>query len=256
MSTRLPRIPRLLAALLMIAAARAEERRAPGIEAGPVDQLVVSGNACGPAALLASIRCGSAKWQALADRFPGPSDKAKLLYIIRAHGLKPSTSLKDRRRWTRDGINAEDLLEVARELAALGALTPPDGEALFARRSETTTQLLRRTHDRLHASLACGFPPVLSLRRYARRDGSWRVLQHHFVTVVGVPEKLDRHADSFAITYFDPWGGKRDTATFRIPGPPDLAALELLAPHANVGKSKVRNGEATALVPSMVIGRW
>lgn len=262
MSIRSLSLP-LLSALALTLGARADDRWAPNAAAGPVDQLVVSGNACGPAALLAAIRCGDDNWQAIAGKIPGTSDRSKLLYIIKAHGLRPSATLRDRNRWSRHGVNAEDLTAIAGELAGIGGLPAPRSESLLAPPRESPEKLLRRTHKRLRDSLKRGLPPVLSLRRFALRNGQWTAVDSHFVTIVRVPEKLGRRDSSFPCTYFEPWGGKKQTATFRIPAYPLLspgtekpAALELLAPKANVGQAKVRNGERTALVPSMVIGRW
>jgi len=258
------RPPRLLSATLLLIAvtARAEDRWAPHAEAGPVDQKLLSGNACGPAALLTAVRCGDDKWQALATRLPGRSAKSKMRYIIRAHGLRPSASLKGRNRWSADGINAEDLTDIAGELAAIGGLPPPRNEALFRGRRESAAKLLRRTHDRLRDSLARGLPPVVGLTRHVRRDGRWQPLRNHFVTVVRVPEKLDRNATEFTFTYFDPWGGRKREGTLRLPARPILAApgrespcLEALVPGATIGREQVRAGETSVVVPATVIGR-
>ncbi|MEM1085654.1 MAG: hypothetical protein AAGI48_16205 [Verrucomicrobiota bacterium] len=252
----------LVAATLMGSAA-ADDRWAPHADGGPVNQLVVSGNACGPAALLTSLRCGDESWRSVAERIPGSTDRSKLLYIIKAHGLRPSTSLKGRKRWTRDGINAEDLTVVAGELAGIKALPGPRSEELFRKGRETPVKLLRRCHDRLRDSLKRGLPPVLSIRRYAFRNGQWQSIQAHFVTVVRVPEKIDRKATSFSFTYYDPWRGKKHEGTIRIPTEPLLSAdgqssscLEAQVPAADVGRKKLRRGERSVVVPVVTIGRW
>ncbi|BCX46132.1 hypothetical protein HAHE_00400 [Haloferula helveola] len=253
----------MLATLLLAGSAMADERWAPHAVAGPVDQLSVAGNACGPAALLASLRCGSEKWRGVPERIPGSSDKSKLLYIIRAHGIRPSASLKGRNRWTGAGINAEDLADIAEELAAIGGLPNPKTESILLQKREKPDKLLRRSHDRLRDSLKDGFPPVLSLRRYVWRNGAWQALQGHFVTVVMVPEKLERGASSHEFVYFDPWGGKKVRGSFRIPPLPVLSTdgktsscLEAVVPDANIGRSKVRSGERTVVVPTVITGRW
>jgi hypothetical protein len=186
-----------------------------------------------------------------------------MLYIIRAHGLRPSTSLSDRQRWTRHGINVEDLSAIATELAALGPVTAPKTEGMLRTGRESPEKLLARLHSRLRNSLKKGAPPVLSLRRYVHRGGTWEALQGHFVTIVRVPEKLPRKSDSFDFTYFDPWGGKKETGRFNIPRMPVLtdskgtvSCLVADVPKANIGKTNVRNGETTAVVPAVVLGRW
>lgn len=262
MSIRSP-LPILLSALVFLSAARADDRWAPHAVAGPVNQLVVSGNACGPSALLASIRCGSEDWRTIAEKIPGSSDRSKLLYIIKAHGLQPSESLRGRNRWSRHGVNAEDLTAIASELAGIGGLRAPRTENLLLARRESPAKALRRTHRLFRQSLIHGLPPVLSLRRYVSRNGAWVSLDSHFVTVVRVPERLGRGENSLTLTYFDPWGGKKRTATLREPVVPVLStdgkrtgALEFAAPEADVGKAKVRSGERTFLVPAVAIGRW
>jgi hypothetical protein len=250
-------------ALMLPGLARGDDRWAPRADAGPVDQLDIAGNACGPAALLASFRCGDEQWRAISGKIPGSSDRSKLLYIIKAHGLQPSTSLQGRKRWTRQGINAEDLTAVAGELAAIGSMPAPRSDQLFRGRWEKPAKLLRRTHDRLRDSLKRGFPPLLSIKRYTYRNDQWQALQGHFVTVVRVPEKIDRKATSFTFTYFDPWHGRKSEGTLRIPTKPVIstdgessACLEAHVPGADIGRKQVRKGERSVAVPVVVIGRW
>lgn len=252
----------LLLPLLAGLTARADERWAPHAVAGAVDQLEVAGNACGPAALLASFRCGSEKWRAASERIPGKSDRSKLLYIIRAHGLQPSSSLKNRKRWCRDGINVEDLTDIATEIARIGGTPALRGESLLRKGRESPERHLDRLHDRLRDSLKDGFPPILNLRRHVLRDGKWIALEGHFVSIVMVPEKLPRRARSFDFIYFDPWGARKCGGTFRAPSQPLMAPdggeavfLEADVPQARIGRAMVRAGESTVVVPTVMIGR-
>jgi len=254
---------KLLLFLSLITATAADDRWAPNAVAGPVNQLVVAGNACGPAALLTSLQCGDESWQAVSNIIPGRSDKSKLLYIIKAHGLQESASLKGRKRWTRHGINADDLVQIAGELAAMKGLPSPRSEQLFRTGRETPTKLIDRTHARLRDSLKRGFPPVLSLKRYVFRQGQWQSIHGHFVTIIRVPEKIDRKARSFTFTYFDPWQGKKHEGTFRVPTEPLISVdgqssscLEAVVPSADVGRKLVKSGEKTFIVPVGVMGRW
>lgn len=255
---------RILPSLLLFLAhpLAADERWAPNAAAGPVNQLEVSGNACGPAALLASLRNGSEDWQAVATKLPGESNRSKLLYIIRAHGLQPSESLSKRKRWSKDGINVEDLAAITGELAAIGGVFKPTTESLIRKGRESPERQLDRLHDRLRDSLKRGFPPVLSLRRYVLRGGEWRTLEGHFVTVVMVPEKLPRGASEFPFTYFDPWGGRKCRGVFGLPqsgvlADPDGSSpfLEARVPEARISRDKVRSGEKTTVVPTVMIRR-
>lgn len=253
----------VLGVVAAVSTALADELQAPAIGAGPVNQLEIAGNACGPAALLASIRCGDARWQELGRLLPGETDRDKLRYVIQSHGLTDSASLRGRKRWSRDGINPEDLADVAGELAALRQLPAPEVRDLFRRSRETPAGHLKRIHGLLAGSLKRGLPPVLSLRRYVQRGGRWESVQSHFVTVVGVPKKLPRGDASFSFTYFDPWGGRRAVGHLALPAMSLLAdpsgrptSLVALVPDADVGSRKVRAGEPTAVVPAVAIGRW
>ncbi|MEK7954010.1 hypothetical protein WKV53_26070 [Luteolibacter sp. Y139] len=238
-------------------------REAPKSDATPVNQLAISGNACGPAALLSSFRSGNDAWQRAASSLTGTTDREQLGQWIRLHGLLPSETLKGRKRWTNAGINVEDLVAATNEMTRPLYLPAVIHEDLFTRRGETQAALLRRTHQRLEKSLSKGIPPLLSLRRFALRGGKWIPLQGHFVTVTAVPRKLGNDEMSFGFAYLDPWGGKRGQGEFRLPAVPVLAAagqpapcLEALVPTANIAKKDVRAGEMTVVVPAAVIGRW
>ena len=253
----------LLACCLAGSPLGAETRTAPNEGAAPVDQLRLSGNACGPAALLASFRCGSPAWQRGATSLPGSSDREQLALWIRRHGLQPSGTLKGRKRWTSAGINVEDLITATNESTRPLYLPPVAGDDLFLRRGEKPDALLRRVRDRLDRSLAKGIPPLLSVRRFVLRDGAWTPIEGHFITITAVPRKLARGEHSFPIRYLDPWGGKRAEGRLTLPPRPLLApaaqtapCLEATLPAANIGKRQVRRGEATALVPAAIIGRW
>lgn len=254
----------LLAALVLTGVGPAEEiRHAPNAAAAPVDQLAISGNACGPAALLASFRCGGPDWQRAAAALPGDDDRQRLRLWIRRHGLQPSATLKGRKRWTSAGINVEDLLLATNEMTRPLYLPPLAADDLFLRRGESPDALLRRTRDRFDRSLAKGIPPLLSLRRFVLRGGEWTAVQGHFVTVVSVPRKIPRGADSIPIDYLDPWGGKRCQGELAIartsllaPAGKAAPCLEARLPDANIGRREIRRGETTAIVPAAVIGRW
>jgi hypothetical protein len=257
------RIEALLLAGLLGCCPAAEMRVAPNPAAAPVNQLRMSGNACGPAALLASFRSGNEAWQRAAASLPGTTDREQLDHWIRHHGRQPSSTLKGRQRWTSRGINVEDLVVAANEMNRPLFLPAVTHDDLFLRRGEKPEALLRRTRERFDRSLDKGIPPLLSLRRFVLRQGVWTPLQGHFVTVTAVPRKLARGETSFAFHYLDPWGGKRCVGTLGLPRQLLLAqagqgspCLEAVVPAALIGKSEVRPRETTAVVPAAVIGRW
>lgn len=256
----------LLAISLLPLAASAEMREAPNAGAAPVNQLVIAGNACGPAALLSAFRCGNADWNLAAEALPGETDRQKLRHMILKVAMRPSKHLGGRPRWSKSGVNVADLCDMANEMSQ-GRFPPKVGyEVLFLRAKESPEKLLGRVHNRFEESLAKGFPPVVSIRRFAKRKGTWDVVEGHFVTVIATPRKLGRHDRSFPVTYLDPWGGKRFEGTIAISetamragaaGDPMVpACLEAVFPHALVGKSKVARGEPTFISVSAMIGRW
>jgi hypothetical protein len=250
-------------ALLAAVCGATDTSQAPNSGAKPANQLDISGNACGPAAVLSSFRCGNAAWQTAAAALPGEDDRAQLRHWIRFHGLRPSETLKGRTRWTSAGINVEDLVTAVNEMNRSLYLPVIGHDGLFIQGRETPDKLLRRSRERMQRSLEKGIPPILSLRRHVLRKGQWISLQGHFVTVISVPRKLARGESGFPVTYLDPWGGKRCEGWIRIPRqallvtpgqtPPCLMAE---FPTANIGKKEVRRGETTVLIPETVIGRW
>jgi hypothetical protein len=246
-------------------------REAPNPSAAPVNQLAVSGNACGPAALLAALRFGDANWQRAATAVAGGTDRDRLLTIIRTWGLRPSNSLAGRKRWSRHGVNVDDLCDIANEMTRSELLPLLKREVLLSQPGESPQKLLARVHGRLTSSLRRGLPPIISIRRIVQRaendrTPSWEVLQGHYVTVVGVPAKLEKAATAFSLTYVDPWGGKRcagrlviSTRAFLSGKPGEPAAspcLEADFPLAEVGRKLARKDETTLLTLAAVIGKW
>lgn len=234
----------------------------------PANQLVVAGNACGPTALLNAFRFGNPAWQRAANAIPGDTDKQRITRIIRERGMRPSNHLTGHPRWSKKGVNLADLCDIANEMTRGHFLPLVSEEVLFLKPGETQEKLLKRVHQRLETSIAKGLPPVVSLRRYAKRSQNgkppaWVVLDAHFVTLTVVPRKLKKNARSFPISYIDPWGGKLCQGVITIPDRPILAdsaaaspCLEAGFPQASVGKKLIRPGEPNALTVAAVLGRW
>jgi len=227
-------------------------------DARAANQLAVSGNACGPAALLNSLRFADDPWRNALASIDGETDRGQLHTLIRRHGLRPSPHMGGRPRWNRRGINVADLTDVANEITAPHALPPIRHEILIKNSTESPSRQLARTHRLLETSLAHGLPPILSVRRFALRGGEWTVIDAHFVSITEVSRRLLRNAESFSITYIDPWGGEHHQGEIRIsmesngtPSPFPEANL----PNANVGKNRLRAGETSILAASAVIGR-
>lgn len=258
----------VLAACCGTAFAAPPMREAPNSQAVPANQLAVSGNACGPTALLNAFRFGSPAWQRASDAIAGETDKQRIYTVIRESGMRPSSSIKGRPRWSRKGVNLVDLCDIGNELTRGHFLPLLSQEVLFVKPGESQAKLLGRVHQRFETSLAKGLPPIISLRRYVHRSQNgkppeWVVLDAHFVTITAVPRKLERGATSFPVTYADPWGGKICQGAITIPNhgvlsthAADSPCLEAAFPQAAIGKKLVRPGETSTLTVVAVLGRW
>lgn len=246
-------------------------RDAANLGATPADQLAVAGNACGPAALLNAFRFGDHHWQRAATAVAGDTDKARLLAIIRTWGLRPSRHLAGRLRWTRHGVNVDDLCDMANEMTRGQLLPQVQLEILMLQPGETSPGLLQRVHGRLASSLANGLPPIISIRRIAHRSEAgqppeWVVVQGHFVTVVGLPRKLVKNATAFPVTYIDPWGGKRGEGRLTLsrraflpahaPATAAAPCLEADFPQVSVGNDLLRAKDFALMTLAAAIGRW
>jgi hypothetical protein len=263
------RLPVLLSLpFCALAAAAPALREAPAATAAPANQLVVSGNACGPAALLTAFRFGNSDWRRASDAVTGANDRERILNIIRETGMRPSKHVPGRARWSRRGVSVADLRDMANEMTLGQYLPQISHEVFFLEPRESPEQLLRRVHQRLATSLARGLPPVISLRRYVLRatpgnSPQWTVIDAHFITLTAIPRTLDRQARSFPVSYIDPWGGRRCVGDIAIPATPFMtnaagnpSCLEARFPQSPVGKKQIRNNEPTLLSVSAAIGRW
>lgn len=243
-------------------------REAPNPDATAANQRLVSGNACGPAALLNAFRFGNPHWQRAANAVAGENDHERILRIIRKFGMRPSKQLPGRPRWSRRGVSVTDLRDMANEMTTGLYLPKISDEVFFTTARETPQKLLRRAHQRLEKSLAKGLPPVLSIRRHtlrSQRDGStqWVVTDAHFVTLTSIPRKLPKNAASFPVRYIDPLGGIARHGVIRIPEQRLLTdtsgvpcCLEAVFPEPPAGQRRHINGEKTAVVLAAAIGRW
>lgn len=246
--------------------AAAPLREAPNLTAIPINQLAVSGNACGPAALLNALRFGDANWQRAVTTLAGETDRDRLLTVIRTWGMRPSKSLTGRNRWSRHGVNVDDLCDIANELTQSQWLPRMKCEVLLALPGESSSKLLARVHHRLNASLKRELPPIISIRRIVKRAGAWEVLQGHYVTIIGLPTQLEKNATGFPVSYIDPWGGQRCAGRLVISSrafvtdqagtPTASPCLEADFPLAEVGKKLAKSKESTLLTLAAGIGKW
>jgi len=252
----------LLPALsLFIASCAPDFHQAENAGAKPFNQLDLAENSCGPAALLNSYRFGKPAWRKLSEQPPGLSDRERIRAIARGPAMRESSSLPGRARWSRNGINLSDLRDVANEIAQPHLLPSVSEETLFLKPGETQQAMLLRVRTRLARSLGSGFPPILSIRRFVKREGQWTAIQGHFVTVASVPAAVASNQGLFPVKYIDPWGGHFRNGTIAINPRPFMnndparnANLEAVFPTVTAGKRFVRPGEETVLAVSAVLG--
>jgi hypothetical protein len=234
---------------------------APNAAAPPIDQLILSSNACGPAALLYSFSAGSEPWRRVSDAVPGKTDRERLVYVMKRYALQPSRHFRNQRRWSkRGGIGAADLADMAADMAAAGGkLSAIRSESLIDTRGDPAA-LLRRLHKRLSGSLRRGLPPILAVKRMAKpKNGgpaSWAVVEGHYLVVTSLPGRLRRGATSFGIDCVDPNGGKRRHAMIRLSPDPAVPWLAIDCPGTPVGRRRLHSGQISHVTPSAVIGKF
>ncbi|MBC7979073.1 MAG: hypothetical protein H7Y36_00750 [Armatimonadetes bacterium] len=248
--------------LLCTCATNGASRQAQNLDARPFNQLLLSGNACGPTALLNSYRYAKPSWRKLAENPPHLSDRDRIRAIVSGPAMRPSVSLPGRARWSRNGVNLTDLRDIANEISKTEMLPALSQETLFLKPGESQQKFLRRVHSRLVQSLAEGFPPILSIRRFVKRGSTWSAIQGHFVTITSVAT-LPSNATSFDLNYVDPLGGKFSSGKIAITPEAFLTSdparnpnLEALFPSSRIGKSSLRSGDKSILAVSATLGRF
>lgn len=236
---------------------------APVADAPPANQLLVDGNACGPACLLSAFRAGSKKWRTSISKIGGSSDSEKIRNIISDYARRPSTLDPKKARWNgRYGIASPDLVAMANELRSNQWMGGVKQEIFFKKSREKDAELLARIHSKLSKSLKKGLPPIIRIRRVVWRapEGSstksWLTLQAHYIVLTGLEKKKPKATTFFKVTYHDPWGGKRLSGTVHIPDADSTGIATLIAdfPGSNIGKKLLRRSERTRLSLSSAIG--
>ena len=261
--TRFPKNLLLLALSFIIASCAPDLYEAENLSAEPFNQLELAGNACGPAALLNSWRFGKPRWRKLSETPAGLSDRERIRAIARGPAMRESSSLPGRARWSRNGINLIDLRDVANEMSQPHQLPPISHQTLFLKHGDSQRAHLSNIRSLLARSLADGFPPMLSIRRFVKRGGEWVVVQGHFVTITSVPGGLASDQSSFEISYIDPLGGDFQTGTIAVSPTPFLGEdsarnpnLEAVFPESKAGMRFIRPGETSYLAVSAALGRF
>jgi len=250
----------LLTLSILLAHGADRHLRAPNHEAKPVDQLTVSGNACGPAALLSAFRLAGPKWQIIEKSLPGSNDRQRLTYLIKHHGKRPSNHLKQSRWNARSGVNLLDLTDIGNELRGTRHLPKLRSQTLLRRDHESAPRLMKRCHGQLSSSLRHGLPPVVGLQRLTVRliagKPTWVTVHGHFIVITGIPKHLARGATSMPIQYADPWGGKKRTGVLKFDKTRGFPALVVDLPFSRFGTDKLTKGEHSFVILSSCLGAF
>lgn len=173
--------------------------QAQNLSAKPFDQLDLAGNACGPAALLNS------------QRFGNPS-----------RSLRPRTDPRHRPRPGHAGIRLASRPRPLNQARHQPQRSPRRRQRDFPPRIPPRPHQRDIGHQphRKEGQAPCPHPrkarplprrrhpPVVSLRLYAKRNGTWNAAHAHFVTIISVPVLIDPGASGFPVRFIDPLGGK------------------------------------------------
>ena len=240
----------------------------------PANQLRVFDNSCGPVALYNSLHYGSGPWKELLGQLEAEEAREKIRSIVRIYGSRPSYAGNGARRWHgRHGINAQDLTAVGNDLRNGRRLPALELATYFQGPKVENTRLLKNLYKDLKSSLKRGFPAIATLQRYRTRKTRqgrvfWGIAQSHFVSIIAIPDKLERNARTFDVTYIDPWGGT--VLKGAIQAPPSRfptgvkgnaafdpsqapAAPRALFPGTRVGLRDIPKGQQSVLILSGLI---
>lgn len=247
---------------------------APNSGASAIDQHTINSNGCGPVAQLNAYNFSSEKWRKKTDLIPGKTPGKRFEYLVLKYGNRFSRHVHGRMRWSpRRGMSSPDLLDYINDFHSVARLPRLKLDSAFLKDKETQFQLLQRTHRQMKKSMEKGFPPIIDLRRFAKKTSQgghmWRSVFGHFVTVYSIPNHLGPDATAIPIKYIDPSGGRIKIGSISIPKTNFFAndatnrtdlklrkspCLEANFPQTSVGKKYIKKGEKNILILSSIIG--
>ncbi len=238
---------------------------APNTKAKAINQISIQKYGCGPASLINAYRFGSPKWNTATTKIVGNTDKEQFDFLVKYYGKIFSRYARASMRWdSRSGINGLDLTDLANDFQTRRKLSLPKLKHTthFIKPKTDHSTLLKNTHKHLVKSLKKGFPPLISVKRFAQQGTRWRQVHGHFVVLYEIQGSIPKKATSFEIKYIDPWGGKIKTGTIKIPQTAFFAVnnaeqkptfrksptLTVDFPDSRLGKHLVRKNEKSATI--------
>ncbi len=186
-------------------------------------------NSCGYGALLNNLSFGSDEVKKVLDTIEGKTDDDKLSNLANRFDSKKSVQYPDGGRMRDNGISALDLLQDSHELREGKVSSLLSGECLVRKADESRAEMGERIHRLLLNSVSKNEPPILLIRsetahfkprRYQsavaligmknvyKKSSRWDAEKGHFITVIGVPNKVNEDG-SFCVDYIDSAIGKR-----------------------------------------------
>lgn len=244
----------------------------PTPQAKAIDQKIINNNGCGPTSLMNAYQFGSPTWntgyQKLGQK-PNATNKQKFNDLVNRFGIHISRH-NGMIRWDkRSGISALDLSDMANDFQRARATNLPALKVTthFNPVGEANSTLLQNVHKKLRTSTLKGFPPIITIKRFAQRSLGghliWKQVHGHFIVLHEIPGKIPPDATSFQIKYIDPWGGRILTGTVKIPQQTFYAidstitnnpqfrkspSLVVDFPNSSLGKHLIRKGERNVTI--------
>ncbi|MFC4994307.1 hypothetical protein [Rubritalea tangerina] len=181
-----------------------------------IDQRNIAENSCGPVALMNAYLWSAPAWKATTAKLP--KDPAKQFEYLRQRHFRqysPHTYLKQ--RWDKkNGARADDMRDAINAFHRKAKLPKVQLEHLFTQKDESHAELANRLHRRIQQSLQNGFPPLLTINRFARIQYQygghrWGTLASHYLTVTEA--SINPENATLTLTYLDPWGGRKLSGT-------------------------------------------
>lgn len=191
------------------------------LDAEPIDQIPIHENGCGPIAQLNAYRFSSREWRITTDKLRGSATE-QFSNLTRNYGRHISPHAYGHFRWNEaSGMVPRDLLDFINVFHKKVKLPTLSFSELFLKTGEGHQQLSTRARKNIEKSLAHGFPPILSITRFAKirtLSGGyrWAQVSSHFVTILAMSPD-NESPGTIGLTYLDPWGGRKLHGTLRAP---------------------------------------
>ena len=231
----------------------AESLDAPNLDAQMIDQKPIHAFGCGPIALFNAYRLSSDEWRKPTQKITGDPELG-FNYFTKTYCSRFSRNSYLKRRWdAKNGIRPDDLTEAINEFQKKAKLPTVSLKPLFLKNEQSHRELLVEVHTQIAHSIHHGFPPLLSVTRFARINSPsgghrWAERTSHFITVIRIPRELEVNAQSFSFDYVDPWGGEKCTSRFTI------SKSTFFANDITNRKDKRHHKNPTLVIPSGALG--